>query len=242
MRSKLMLCLLAFAVAGCMDDGESSPPTAPGADTTVVYESGPHLRQCSPVEITPAQSAAKLTSAGIEARNSSCGHLEGVAFPAMCGAGTGEILLHEINEADLAAAKAAGFSSADEIGQQRPGTGWRRAECAQYIHAIEVAQSSTSCADVRNRVLQIQDAARPDQRVVLLDQAGSCADASYRQVLYGDEGDNVLCSNSDSIAGPQKSCRRAARAQLFDTIVANLDREDLGLGTGYNVSLVYTAD
>ena len=88
-------------------------------------------------------------------------------------------------------------------------------------------------------MLQIENAAKPDERVILLDRAGVCADASYEQVLFGDAGDDVLCSNGDSIAGPVKRCPETSRAGMFDVILANLDRSDLGLGSGYNVTQVY---
>jgi hypothetical protein len=233
MRVKFMFCLSGLAVAACMGESQSPPPTAPGLNGTVVYEAGPHLTQCSPPAVTRAQSAAKLTSAGIDVRRSSCGHIEGVVYPAVCGAGTGEILLHDIPDESLAAAEAAGFQSADTL------NAWRRGTCPQYLHAIEMAQESATCAEIRNRVLLIQDAMHPDDRVVLLDQAGNCADAGGQQVLFGAAGDNVLCSIADSIAGPQKRCPVPSRAAMFDTILANLNQADLGLGSGYYVRQVY---
>jgi hypothetical protein len=77
---------------------------------------------------------------------------------------------------------------------------------------------------------------------VLLDQAGNCADAGYQQVLFGDTGDDVLCSNADSIAGPRKSCPAAAHEGMFETILANLGKADLGLGSGYDVRQIYPGD
>jgi hypothetical protein len=227
-----LICGLGLAMTACMNDSEA-PPSAPGLDETVVYESGPHLAQCAPPALTPKQSATKLTNAGIEVRRSSCGHLAGVAFPAVCGAGTGQVLLHDIPASSLAAARAAGFGPADDID-------WQRSACAKYLHAIDVARESASCAQTRNRVIEIQDALDPEERVVLLDQAGTCADAAYRQVLFGgDDGNKVLCSNQDSIAGPQKSCPVASHGGMFDTILANLDEANLGLGTGYYLRQVY---
>jgi hypothetical protein len=169
-------------------------------------------------------------------RRSSCGHIEGIFYPAVCGAGTGELLLHDIPVEHLSAATAAGFQSTDNLDE------WRRDACPQFMHAMEMAQASTSCAEIRNRVLLIHDALHPDDRLVLLDQAGNCADAGYQQVLFGDAGNNVLCSNADSIAGPQKSCPVPAHAGMFDTILANLDKADLGLGSGHSVSQVYPGD
>jgi hypothetical protein len=233
MRVAVMLSVLGFVLPGCGEEG--APPTAPGLGDIVVYEAGPHLAQCASVVITRTQSAARLTSAGIDVRRSSCGYIESMAWPAVCGAGTGEILLHDIPASSLEDARAAGFEAADKLEELGRDTGWRREKCPQYLHAIEQAQATTSCAEIRNRVFSIQNVAQPEQRFSLLDQAGMCADAGYQQVLFGDEGDNVLCSNADSIAGPRRSCAAAAYTAMFDTILANLDEDDLGLGAGYNV-------
>jgi hypothetical protein len=214
-----------LALAACKDDG-----------TVVVYEFGPHLAQCSPPAITLAGSAAKLTDAGIQVLQSSCGFLEGVAFPAVCGAGTGELLLHDIPAASVVAAEAAGFVRASTIS----GEGWRRGNCPDYLPVIELAQQTAACAQIRNRVIQIQDALHPYGRMMLLDQAGNCADAGYRQILFGETVNVQLCSNADSIAGSQKSCSATGRAAMFDTVLANLDEEDLGLGSGYHIRLVYS--
>lgn len=241
MRARLMLCVLGLAAAGCMGDGES-PPLAPGFDEVVVYEYGPRLQQCGPIAVTRKQSAARLASAGVEVLRTSCGMIEGIFHPTVCGAGTNEILLHDIPTEELADAEAAGFQLADRLKDTGPGVGWRRGSCPQYLHAIEVAQASTVCAETRNRVLTIQGVLNPGQRTVLLDQAGICFDASYRQILYGDSGDNVLCSIADSIAGPQKSCPVPSYAGMFDIILQNLDKPDLGLGSAYSVSQVYPAD
>ncbi len=233
MRLKFMLCFIGLAGVGCTDEGTQIPAPGPGEPQTVVYESGPHLAQCAPPALTPAQSAAKLTSAGIQVHRSSCGHQVGIAHPAVCGGGTSEIILHDIPAPQLEDARAAGFGSVDDLGD------WQRGDCAAYIHAIEVAQGTTSCADIRNRVLQIVEPTQSYRRVVLLDQAGNCADASYRQVLYGEDGKKVLCSNAESIAGPQMSCPVASYAAMFETILANLAAPDLGLGSSYEINQVY---
>lgn len=231
------ILLLSLVTAACTDEGDGAPIRVPGIGEVSVYEPGPHVRQCDNAMITRTQSASRLTQAGVEVSHSSCGFIEGIAYPAVCGAGTAQILVHDIPAGSLAAAEAAGFKPTAALEQ------WRRDKCPQYLHAVEVAQETTSCTDLRNRVMVIQGSADPEQRWALLDQAGACADASYRQVLFGgDEGAEVLCSNADSIAGPQKSCPSAAFAALFETIVANLDKPDLGLGDGYLVNQVYPGE
>lgn len=233
MRVKLMLCFIGFAAIACTDDGEMGPKPIRGEAQAVVYETGPRAAQCAPPVVTPAFSAARLSAAGVEVTRSSCGtRLDDMAYPAVCGAGVSEIILHEIPAEKLAAAKAAGFGSVEDLKD------WRRESCAPYIHAIEVAQGTTSCVDVRNRVIEIQPPSDPDSRLVLLDQAGNCADASYRQVLYGGDGSKVLCSNEESFAGPRKSCPVSSYAAVFETILANLGAPDLGLA-GYWVNEVF---
>lgn len=241
MRLKLMLCALGLVAAGCLDDSDSPPPL-PGMGGVVVYEPGPYLQQCGLIAVTRTQSAARLTSAGVEVLQSSCGIKRGVFHPTVCGAGTPEILLHEIPAVHLAAAESAGFQQADRLIDAARRTGWSVWSCPLSLHAIEVAQATTSCAETRNRVFFIQSVSDYDQRMVLLDQAGACADASYRQVLFGDPGDRVLCSIADSFAGPQKACPVPSYMGLFDTILANLDKPDLGLGTAFTVGLAHPAD
>ncbi len=95
----------------------------------------------------------------------------------------------------------------------------------------ELARTS-SCADIRNRLFVI------DNQLVFWDVAGNCADASYSQMLYGSTPDQMLCIFHDSIAGPKRSCQDERYKGIFDTITANLNKADLGLGPGHTVQPV----
>ena len=86
-----------------------------------------------------------------------------------------------------------------------------------------------SCANFRNRLFIV------DQKYVLWDKAGSCSDASYAQSLYGNTVQSLLCTHADSIAGPRTSCTDTSVESLFKTMIQNLDKADLGLGTGHQV-------
>ena len=88
------------------------------------------------------------------------------------------------------------------------------------------------CADVRNRLFLI------DGKLVFWDRAGNCADAAYGEALYGSTPDQTLCVFHDSIAGPVKNCQDQGYQDLFDTITANLDKPDLGLGPQHTVQRV----
>ncbi len=88
---------------------------------------------------------------------------------------------------------------------------------------------SASCADITNRLFLI------DGKLVFWDIEGNCADGAYAHTLFGGTVDDVLCDSHDSIAGPVGSCQDDAYREMFDTIVANLDKPDLGLGSEHTV-------
>lgn len=92
--------------------------------------------------------------------------------------------------------------------------------------------SASECADIRNRLFLIDD------QLVFWDSAGNCADAAYGETLYGSTPDQALCVLHDSIAGPMKDCSDERYPALFDTMTANLDKPDLGLGSGHIVQPV----
>jgi hypothetical protein len=104
-------------------------------------------------------------------------------------------------------------------------------------HAVDLTPfkdmaKTASCADTRNNLFLI------DNELILWDIAGSCADASYSQTLFDRTPDVVLCTNHDSIAGPMKDCAAEQYRAMFDTITANLDQPDLGLGPDHTVESV----
>jgi hypothetical protein len=88
---------------------------------------------------------------------------------------------------------------------------------------------TSECADIKNRLFLI------DGLLVLWDRQGNCPDASYLIRLSGGTTDNVLCELRDSIAGPMKECKDDQYVEMFETITANLDQPDLGLGSGHSV-------
>lgn len=96
---------------------------------------------------------------------------------------------------------------------------------------IKMAQGA-SCADTRNKLYVI------DSKYVLWDRAGQCADAAYAQTLMGLSPQAVLCNAGQTIAGPRTSCSDARLRPLFDTMLQNLDKADLGLGAGHMVEPV----
>lgn len=85
------------------------------------------------------------------------------------------------------------------------------------------------CADLANRLYLI------DGQRVFWNIEGNCADASYSRTLFGNTAEAVLCQVHDSIAGPVDECQDETDREMFETIVANLDKPDLGLGSDHRV-------
>ena len=96
---------------------------------------------------------------------------------------------------------------------------------------IQTAQKSI-CHDQRNRLFLI------DQHLVLWDRAGTCIENGYGQILYADSLATILCERHDSIGGEIKTYNSPQEQPLFDAVVANLDRPDLGLGATHTVQAI----
>lgn len=81
------------------------------------------------------------------------------------------------------------------------------------------------CADLRNRLFLV------DNRLVSWDRdSASCADPSTNQVLYRGRPDGVLCEYHDNFADQRISCPDERFRATFETMLANLDQPNLGLG------------
>jgi len=96
---------------------------------------------------------------------------------------------------------------------------------------IKLARGA-DCTDLANRLFLI------DNRQVFWDAQGSCPDRSYARTLYGRSAAEVQCSSNDSVAGPMSSCTDPSQRVLFDTILHNLDKADLGLGSAHKVEQI----
>jgi hypothetical protein len=86
------------------------------------------------------------------------------------------------------------------------------------------------CGNIRNTLYVIDD------KLVLWDRAGNCPDNSYSQNLYGRTIDQVFCKHFDTIAGPKTEYYDEKYKVLFDTVVASLDKPDLGLGPEHSIT------
>jgi hypothetical protein len=94
-------------------------------DALVFVDRGAH--QCQMDGTTPESSAQRLINAGVDVLKSYCGQRTGVASPTVCGAPTGDILLHEIRAANLPDAERLGFESVARLADA--GQGYLLVDC-----------------------------------------------------------------------------------------------------------------
>ena len=85
------------------------------------------------------------------------------------------------------------------------------------------------CAGAKNRLYSI------DISLVFWDREGECPDNSYAQTLYGTSTKDIKCRYHDSIGGPVYVCNDSTYHEMFQTILDNLDANDLGLGESHTV-------
>ena len=93
---------------------------------------------------------------------------------------------------------------------------------------------AAECTEVSNRLFVI------DQRSVFWDRRGvSCIDGLYSLTLYGSTPDVILCERHDAIGGGNvTNCPDESYRGMFETMRANLDQPDLGLGSAHSVQTV----
>jgi len=94
----------------------------------LVYESRQAI-QCTTRGLTTQASAQKLVNGGIDVLESNCGVNTNLVFTAVCGAGTGDILIHKIRSSNLAVAEQRGFSSVDTLRNPTTGIGYVKVDC-----------------------------------------------------------------------------------------------------------------
>lgn len=121
--------ILAWALAAglCGCDGEKAPGTIRAGDA-LVYESRQAV-QCGSRGLTTSQSAQKLINGGIDVIASNCGVVSGVAYVALCGTETGEILIHEIPAVNIPDAEQRGFNRVTELQDPVSGISWEKVDC-----------------------------------------------------------------------------------------------------------------
>jgi len=86
-------------------------------------------RQCESTGISPGESAQLLINVGVDVLRSDCGIRTGVAFPAVCGGATGEIVVHQIRSVNLPTAEQLGFAPVSTLVDPVAGTSYELVAC-----------------------------------------------------------------------------------------------------------------
>lgn len=119
LKASLFAASVATVLLGCA--------IKPAGHITVYKSLG--VVQCESQGMTLAQSERQLAGMGVDVIGSTCGVLEKVAFTSVCGAETGDIVLHTIDRRHEKLAEAMGYK--DVIGLKTPDSpeGFRLVEC-----------------------------------------------------------------------------------------------------------------
>ncbi|MFA7421391.1 MAG: hypothetical protein WCZ90_17040 [Melioribacteraceae bacterium] len=99
------------------------------------------------------------------------------------------------------------------------------------IEKIKKIMNQEKCFDIKSKLYVINDS------YCFWIREGNCSDNSYTYNLYGPKA-KLLCYQRETIAGTDKKCDKQTD-QLFVTIIANLEKDKLGLGANSNVRMVY---
>ena len=101
------------------------------------------------------------------------------------------------------------------------------------VVAFQAMAQSEICAEHRNDLFMI------DKSLVYWDREGDCEDAHYSRTLFGSTPDAKLCWESETLEGNQRVYADPHYRQMFDIILANRERPDLGLGSGHLVEPIH---
>ncbi len=85
------------------------------------------------------------------------------------------------------------------------------------------------CAKNRNNLYFI------DKYLVFWEREDDCTDNMFAQTLFGETPEDIKCKYSDSIAGPVYICNDSTYHEMFQTIIANLSDDSLGLTSDHTV-------
>ena len=119
---KCAICAVTLLLAACVEDSVT-------LDNSLVYANR-EVRQCESDGVSPEESAQILINAGIDVINSTCGIRTGVEYPAVCGRGTVDILVHEIRSVNLSDAEQLGFQEISTLIDAAVGTSYELVDCA----------------------------------------------------------------------------------------------------------------
>ena len=114
--SRHIAVLTIALLSACSNDGGNSQIYNGDnkAATATVFEEKNSI-QCGSSGLSTEQSQQTLITGGIDVIQSKCAYNHLTAFASVCGAGTSEILVHEISKQNMVDAEKLGFTDTDDI-------------------------------------------------------------------------------------------------------------------------------
>lgn len=97
------------------------------------------------------------------------------------------------------------------------------------VSSFQAMARDAECAELRNRLFMI------DRHLVFWDAESDCPDRYWNRVLFGCTVDDWLCRDWATVGGGMRQYADSSYKGLFETILANRDRRDLGLGPRHEV-------
>ena len=121
MDMRCAIYVVTLLLVACPGDSDTPGDILVYADREVV--------QCESDGVPLEASAQILINAEVEILQSTCGIRTGVAFAAVCGGGTADILVHEIRSVNLPDAEELGFQEISTLINAAADTGYELVDC-----------------------------------------------------------------------------------------------------------------
>lgn len=128
MDMRYAICVVTLFLVACPEDSDAPQDSVVPEDSLVYADR--EARQCESDGVSLEASAQILINAGIDVLQSTCGIKTGVEYPAVCGGGTADILVHEIRSVNLPDAEQLGFQEISALIDAAMGTSYELLDCA----------------------------------------------------------------------------------------------------------------
>lgn len=109
--------------------GNKSSNVASHAGENIIVYISKGNKQCSHDGLSADGSVRVLVNAGVDVIETFCGAITGLAFAAVCGGGTGDIIAHKIRKVNLSSAKELGYEDVETLVDVKNMVGYEIHKC-----------------------------------------------------------------------------------------------------------------
>jgi hypothetical protein len=104
--------------------------------------------------------------------------------------------------------------------------------CVAVASFQAMARAEQGCGQYRNNLFMI------DATLVFWNLDGDCAEMYFSRALFGCTPEEFLCGEWGTLFGPRRVYADSSYRDMFETILDNRDRVDLGLCPGHKVERI----